>query len=107
MGARPGEYSVRIVMGDVPCGVCHGEGTTKYQPAKGSRKTAKRTCESCYGSGKERLSPELRQKADAELMKYCQPQLKAIEVTGADGDALKTRHEIVFVKPQPLETELA
>ena len=40
-------------------------------------------------------------------MKYCQPQLKAIEVTGADGDALKTRHEIVFVKPQPLETELA
>lgn len=98
LGVRPGEYSARIVIGDVPCGVCHGIGATKFQPARGQQKLSKRTCESCYGSGKERLSPELRQKADAELLKYCEPQLKAIEVTGSGGGPVLTDITVHFVR---------
>lgn len=77
----------RIANGDVDCGVCHGKGRTKYQPARGEA-IAERTCESCYGSGKERISPELKGKMHAELAQYLLPKRKAIEVSGPGGGPL-------------------
>lgn len=34
-----------------------------------------------------------------ELAKYCHPQLRAIELTGADGSPLISQIEIILVKP--------
>lgn len=72
-----------IAMGNVVCGVCHGKGKTQYQPARGKEKFIPRTCESCYGSGKERISPELRGKMYSDLAQYSFPKRKAIEITGS------------------------
>lgn len=93
----PFEGMARIANGDVPCGVCHGTGRTKFQPARGLERLKERTCESCYGSGKERLSPELRAKMYAELAQYVAPKRKAVEMTGASGGPMQARIEVVFV----------
>ncbi len=81
----PIEGMVKIALGEVPCSVCRGKGRTKYQPAKGKDKLAERTCESCYGSGKEIISPELKGKMFAELAQYVAPKRKAVEHTGLEG----------------------
>lgn len=72
----------KIAAGDVPCAVCLGKGKTKYQPARGKDKLLDRTCQSCYGRGKEIISPDLKLKAFAELAQYEYPKRKAIEVSG-------------------------
>jgi len=87
----------QVVAGDVPCNVCRGELKTKYR-ISGTDRLADRVCESCYGSGFEKCSPELRLKSAAELAHYIEPVLKAIEHTGADGGAIQHKHEIVFVE---------
>ena len=81
----PFEVLSMIARGELLCGVCRGTGKTSFQPARGLEKTAKRTCESCYGSGKERISPGERCKAAAELAQYMEPKRKAIEVRATDG----------------------
>lgn len=106
MGVDPFAIQAKIASGDVQCGVCHGKGSTKFQPAHGQSKLADRTCESCYGSGKERISPELKQKAADSLGKYCQPQLKQIEVQGGGGGPIHSRHEFVIVRPGDIPPEL-
>lgn len=82
LGHDPIEGMVLIAMGEVPCSVCHGKRKTKYQPANGEDKLLERTCQSCYGSGKEKISPELKGKMEAELAKYRYPTLRQIEHTG-------------------------
>jgi hypothetical protein len=100
----------RIARGDVPCGVCHGKGKTKYQPARRSEngewivsdpdagKLAERTCLSCYGSGKEIISPELKAKMWGEIAKYERPQLKAVQVNGDPENPLRTHLTVEFVR---------
>jgi hypothetical protein len=78
----PIEGMALIASGKVPCGTCHGKGKTKYQPANGGEKLLERTCESCYGSKLEKISPELKGKMYSELAKYVHPQLRAIEHSG-------------------------
>jgi DnaJ-class molecular chaperone len=82
LNCDPIEGMAKIAAGDVPCGTCHGKGKTKYQAAKGEAKLLERTCESCYGSGKEKISPELKGRMYEQLAKYKHPQLKAIEHSG-------------------------
>jgi hypothetical protein len=101
----------RIARGDVPCGVCHGRGKTKYQPARRSEngewivsdpdagKLAERTCLSCYGSGKEIISPELKAKMWAEIAKYERPQLKAVQVGGDPEKPIQAHLVVEFVRP--------
>jgi DnaJ-class molecular chaperone len=132
----------RIANGDVPCGVCHGKGKTKFQPAhrkklacsdcggsglgptgiliKGQRVPcpscdgkgavdggadvsglSERTCQSCYGSGKEKIGPELRGKMLSELAQYKYPKRKAMDVqlTGENGGPMKSHITIEFVRP--------
>ena len=96
LGVNPFEGMAQIATGKIPCGACHGKGKTKVKAADGS--FYDRTCESCYGSLLEKVSPETRAKMYAELGRYIQPQRKAIEHTGADGAPLDNRMEVVFVK---------
>ena len=69
-----------IASGEVPCGTCHGKGVTKVKAANGT--FFDRTCESCYGSLLEKVTPDLRGKMYAELAKYRHPQLKSVEMSG-------------------------
>jgi hypothetical protein len=103
----------KTAAGDVPCGVCHGKGKTKFQPARkrpidspdywevDEPKLSERTCQSCYGSGKEKISPELRLRALAELAEYKYAKRKAVDVqlTGQDGGPLEHKITIEFVRP--------
>ena len=93
----PIEGMVLIAQGKVPCGVCMGAGKTKYQPAHGHDKLLERTCESCYGSGKEKISPELKGRMLAEIAHYHRPKRKAIEHTveqvGSIAETLRQRRQ--------------
>ena len=98
LNCEPVQVTAMICNGDLPCGVCHGDGKTKFQPARGEA-IGIRTCESCYGSGKERISPRERLEASTKLMSYMFPALKAIELTGAEGEALDMKMVVEFVRP--------
>lgn len=74
-----------VVENKLPCGVCRGTGKTKFQPAGSERFSGERTCQSCWGSKMERIDPKLRTWAAAELLQYCEPKRKALEVTGEGG----------------------
>lgn len=97
----PFQVLANIARGELQCGVCRGEGRTKFQPggqAKGSRAPGVRICQSCWGSGLERISPAERGKAAAELCQYVEAKRKAIEHTGAEGGPIEHKHEIVLVE---------
>ena len=89
LNCNPFEGMAFIAEGDVPCGVCKGKGRTKFQPHQGSDDPGERICQSCWGSKKEKISPQLRGEMYKALAKYVKPELKAIEVTGADGGAIE------------------
>lgn len=107
----------RIAENKVPCAVCRGECRTRYaipankqkvcdecagkkeDPLKpciwcsGTKKRSigLRTCQSCYGTTWEAISPELRGKMFAELAKYRHAQLRAIEHRAPDGGPVAVR----------------
>lgn len=90
--------------------VCHGKGEMRYQPARGEAKGLLRTCESCYGSGLEKLGPESFLKPMPRwrltLAPYAVPQLKQIAQVG-DTAATATRTlQITFVEPLPFHVPL-
>jgi hypothetical protein len=80
LGCDPISGMVMIASGEVPCGTCHGKGKTKVKASDGT--FFDRTCESCYGSLLEKVTPDLRGKMYAELAKYRHPQLKSVEMSG-------------------------
>ena len=55
---------------------------------RGDNRSCERTCESCYGSALEKISPELKGKMNAELAGYIYPKLRSIEHSGEDGGPL-------------------
>lgn len=106
LGCDPITGMAKIALGELKCNVCRGKLKTKYRlepgqhtadcarqinrDLKASREVkcfcghvGERVCESCYGSGYEIVSPELRGKMFAELAQYEHPKLKAIEVSGS------------------------
>lgn len=110
-GCSPFRVMAQLARGEAPCSVCRGKGRTKYQPSRQTQlidgvrvyvmpndpgKLEERVCLSCYGSGKEIVSPELRGKMATDLAKYMAPQLKAIEHSNPDGTLRPTW---VVVKP--------
>jgi len=76
-GCNPFEFLAQAVNGDLPYNVCRGVGKTKYMDKKG--RLLMRTCESCYGTLREKLSPDTRVRAASELAAYIAPKRKAIE----------------------------
>jgi DnaJ-class molecular chaperone len=96
-GSNPFETLDDIRRGELTCNVCRGKKKTRYQPGQGD-KTFERTCQSCYGSGFERINPADRARAAGELAKYCQPQLKAIEVSGNQDRPVLAEIRVRFVE---------
>ena len=78
-------YLASTVNNEVTCGVCRGKGKTQFQPANGDTSPKERTCQSCWGSGLERLAPKERAWAAGELMQYCESKLKQVDHTSSDG----------------------
>ncbi len=114
LGCDPHTGMATIADNKLPCGVCRGSGKSFYKLPDGAHALdcdglpntqglchcegiGVRKCESCYGTLFEACSPELRGKMYAELAHYVAPQLKAIEVSGENGDAIRHSHEIKFV----------
>ena len=56
-----------------------------------------RICLSCYGSGWEACSPELRGKMFAEIANYVLPKRAAIQHTGADGGDIGVKFIVEMV----------
>ncbi len=67
-------------------------------PEATEQKSGERTCQSCWGSKLEKISPELKHAAYKELAKYTYPQLKQIEHSGTDGGPIKSEHTIRFIE---------
>lgn len=118
MGCDPLVGMARIASGDVPCGTCHGELKTRYRLPEGHHAEScavnkramavvpkcdcegigLRTCESCYGTNKEKVTPDLRGRMYAELAQYVAPKRKAIEVKNAvDANGDQSEFKIKFV----------
>ena len=96
MNMCPIERMARMADGDVPCGVCFGKGKTLWQAGKKPDDLRERICQSCYGSCKEKISPELRQRCLAELANYKHAKLKAVEHTGPAGGPIQ--HAVISVE---------
>ncbi len=79
---NPFQIMAQVALGDLPCNVCLGTGRTKYMT---NGEIHERTCESCYGSLKEHVSPETRNKAAAELAQYLASKRKQVDLTNSDG----------------------
>lgn len=78
------KYLALTVNNQVECGTCRGKGKTQFQPLNGDL-PGLRVCQSCWGSGLERLAPKERAWAAGELMQYCEAKLKQVDHTSSDG----------------------
>lgn len=96
LGVDPFEGMALIAKGEIPCGACHQRGKTKVKAADGS--FYERTCESCYGSKLEKVSPETRAKMYAELAQYVAPKRKAVELSGPEGGPVDNTMRLIFVE---------
>ena len=111
LGCDPITGMCLIAMNQIECGTCRGKLHTKYALPAGEH-TAEctrspcscqgigtRICESCYGTGMEKISPDLRGRMFAELAKYKHPQFKQIEDRSSESPAERQTIEIVLVRP--------
>lgn len=73
------EFHHAVMTNKLPCGVCRGEGKTKFQPGGDSDKPSLRTCQSCWGSKMERIDPKVRQGSAESLLDRYLPKLKHVE----------------------------
>ncbi len=80
----PIAYLAMTVNNEIPCGTCNGSGKTAFQPLNGDTPGV-RTCQSCWGSKRERLTPKERGWAAGELLQYCEAKLKQVDHTSSDG----------------------
>ncbi len=113
-GCRPPQQTLALINDQkLPCGVCRGSGVTKYQPkrqranpntpeeiadwAQGQEfeqelDLKERKCQSCYGSGFERLKPTEVERAASSLIKFLErPMPMAVEVSGNIGISVVDR----------------
>ncbi len=88
------ELAVMILAGKVQCGTCHGKKRTSYVDKDGKRFT--RICESCDGTGLEKISIADRLKVMAIIAGRVWPERKAVEVTGEDGGPIEHKIELII-----------
>lgn len=91
MGCDHIGYLIATIENNVPCRVCRGAGKTKYQAGNGADDGKVRTCQFCWGEGKERIEPKEARASACELLKYTHQQLKAVEHTGAEGGPIEVQ----------------
>ena len=97
LGCDPLEGMARIALGDLVCPACAGSGRARYAagptgPVLDPDAGAERTCRTCWGGGREPVSPELRGRMFAELAQYVAPKRKAVEHSGPQGEAIRHDH---------------
>ncbi len=117
---RPPQKTLALINNQtLECGVCRGSGVTKYQPKRQSGvdlsnpesiadwaegkfapepeelELKERKCQSCYGSGFERLKPAEVERAASSLLKFLERPLP-IAVELEHSGELDHRIEVVF-----------
>lgn len=85
----------QILDGTLPCSTCKGRGKTRFQPKRG-KKPGIRTCESCWESGLEVLSPELIAKVALDTREYAYPKLQRMEHVGDPDKPIQTRVKVSY-----------
>lgn len=93
-GADIQELLARIIAGDVDCGTCHGKTRTPYTDKDGQKGT--RICQSCDGTGKEKICIADRLRAINIVAARVWPEKKAIQVTGEDGGPIEHAIELII-----------
>ncbi len=110
----------RIALNEIECSTCRGKLHTKYVLPDGQHTKAcpgtsvdcnchgigERICQSCFGTGMEKVPPQLRYQAASELAKYKHPQFKQIENRESESNERQSI-EIVLVRPAPRAIEPA
>ncbi len=119
LGVNPFEGMARIASGDVSCGTCHGALKTRYKLPEGHHVDScashtgsapcncegigLRTCESCYGTNKEKVTPDLRGKMYSALAEYVGSKRKAVEISNPDGSMKPPGWAVFFVGDEKKE----
>jgi hypothetical protein len=115
LGVDPFEGMAKIALGDVQCNRCLGKLVSPVQLPDGEHSAecsshedpenscdcegiTLRKCQSCKGTGRELVSPELRGKMYAELANYDRPKLRAIEHSADPDNPIKLGMTVKFVK---------
>lgn len=93
-GADIQELLARIISGLVPCGTCHGKKRTTYTDKDGEVLT--RICQSCDGTGWEKISIADRLKAVHIVAGRIWPEKKAVEVSGVEGGPIEHTLELII-----------
>ncbi len=99
----PVEYLIATMTNKIPCVTCKGKGKTKFQPKGDAAFPGERTCQSCWGSGWERIAPAQSQAAASDLMGYLAPKLKAIEHSVSE-DTMQNIADILRARRAKRET---
>lgn len=112
-GYDPMEAMLEIAKGQLICLTCNGmretlyvavdENGTKQRDENGTLKTHVRLCESCLGTGYERMHVADLLKARISIFDKVVPSLKQVEHVDPDGVREKAGWKLVIVDPrQPL-----
>ena len=111
-GVDPIIIMSRIAANNIECSTCRGRKRTMYLLSEGHHAKdcaaqmhqectcdgiGERICQSCFGTGLEKVSPQLRYQAASELAKYKHPQFKQIEDREANNEP-RQAIEIVLVR---------
>jgi hypothetical protein len=87
LGADPIEAMALIMMQRCLCPTCNGALMGRYTVGQSGMqrdpdKGVEMTCRTCWGTGHEPISPELRGKMAAELAQYIAPKRQAVDLSG-------------------------
>ena len=94
LNCDPIEGMAKIAMNDCPCVSCDETGFITIDISKPEEKEA---CPDCNGLGKLTVSLELRSQMYKELAQYVAPKRKAVEISGNNGEDIKTQTQVTFV----------
>lgn len=106
-GYNPEDAMLEIAKGELECLTCFGNTETRYvvvdefgtrqREADGKLKWKLRLCESCLGTGRERMHVTDVLKARTSIFDKIVPSLKQIDHSSTDGSMTPKRYELHFV----------
>lgn len=128
LGCDPTEILVMIATNNVPCSVCQrtpgkqrvalpsdlqhtckcAAATGLYDPecwrcsGSGLATATERTCQSCYGTLFEAVSPMVRAQVASKMLDKLVPDLRSVDHTNTDG-SMRPEWRLVLVDPLPVQ----
>ena len=106
-GYDPEDAMLEIARGDLICLTCFGNCETRYvtvdesgarqRDEQGNLKFNVRLCESCLGTGRERMHVSDVLKARVSIFDKIVPSLKQVDHQSTDGSMTPKRYEVHFV----------